>query len=66
MAVTLAQQGAGIALVSSLIARPLLAQGKLRQVHPMSIPATEGYFVAHKSENRTAVDFKDWLCSLVA
>lgn len=66
MAVTLAQQGAGIALVSLLIAQPLLAQGKLLQVHPASIPATEGYFLAYKSENRTAVDFKDWLCSLVA
>ena len=61
VALSMAVNGVGIALVSSLLAKPLIAQGRLVQIDPMEIPSSEGYFLAVRQENRHACDFADWL-----
>ena len=67
MAVDLARSGAGIALTSSLIAAPWLADGTLRQVHPAKLRGSEGYFLAvSPSAGAPAHALADWLKTLVA
>jgi DNA-binding transcriptional LysR family regulator len=60
-ALSMAVNGVGIALVSSLLAKPLIAQGRLVQIDPTEISSTEGYFLAVRQENTHACDFADWL-----
>lgn len=61
VALTMAINGVGCALVSSLLAKPLIAQGRLVQIDPAEIPSSEGYFLAVRQENSHACDFADWL-----
>ncbi len=46
LAIDLARSGAGVALTSSLLAAPSLAEGALVQVHPQALPSEDGYFLA--------------------
>ena len=61
IALSMAVNGVGIALVSSLLAKPLIAQGRLVQIDPTEIPSSEGYFLAVRQEDTHACDFADWL-----
>jgi DNA-binding transcriptional LysR family regulator len=61
VALTMAINGVGSALVSSLLAKPLIAQRRLVQIDPTEIPSSEGYFLAVRQENSHACDFADWL-----
>lgn len=65
MAITLAYQGAGTALVSSLLARPLLKRRELNSVKDIEIPSSEGYFLATNPENPLAAKFSEWLMSII-
>jgi len=57
----MAVNGVGIALVSSLLAEPLIAQRRLVQIDPTEISSTEGYFLAVRQETTHACEFADWL-----
>ena len=63
LAVDLACQGAGMALVHCLIAAEALNAGRLIKVDTPEIPAKEGYYLAQKSgvSNTLAQAFSDWL-----
>jgi LysR family glycine cleavage system transcriptional activator len=61
VALSMAVNGVGIALVSSLLAKPLIAEGRLVQIDPTEISSSEGYFLAVRQENTHACDFADWL-----
>lgn len=65
LAVDFAKNGAGIALVSSLIAAPSLADGSLVQMHSAAIEPIDGYYLAvdAKSDNQQLSDFTTWLKS---
>ncbi len=65
MALDLAVQGAGIALTSGLLAKPLVAEGKVVQVHPLELPATEGYYLAAQSSSEAATAFSEWIQALL-
>lgn len=62
LAVDFARSGAGVALTSSLLAAPSLAEGALVRVHPGHLPGTDGYFLslrAGAAPHHRA--FRDWL-----
>ena len=61
VALSMAVNGVGIALVSSLLAKPLIAKGQLIQIDPAAIPSSEGYFLALRKDNAHACDFAEWL-----
>lgn len=61
VALSMAVNGVGIALVSSLLAKPLIAKGQLIQIDPAAIPSSEGYFLAIRKDNAHACDFAEWL-----
>jgi len=61
MAVDLASRGAGVALTSSLIAAPAIAQGKLHQIDLPTIESIDGYYLAQNSDTKeTAAHFCTW------
>ena len=64
MALDLAVNGAGIALASSLLASRLLDSGALIQIHPATLPSTEGYFLALNADAEPALAFRDWLVTV--
>lgn len=63
LAVDFAKHSAGLALVSSLIAAPSLAEGTLRQVHAAAVEPIDGYYLAvdTKSDNQAITYFTQWL-----
>ncbi len=65
LAVDIARSGAGVALTSSLLAMPCLAEETLKVAHQASAPAEDGYFLAIDPDgNNDAVDsFVRWLKS---
>lgn len=65
MALDLALQGAGIALTSSLLAEPMIRKNKISRLHPVSIPSTEGYFVAIRNQSEAAMHFSKWLDRII-
>lgn len=57
IAVQMATESIGVALTSSLLARPSLASGKLVQLRPESIQSPDGYFIALRNgRSRAATD----------
>ena len=66
MALHLAAQGNGVALVSELLARHALETGQVVRAHPATIPGAEGYFIATTSASPIAATFRDWLLSHLA
>ncbi len=64
MAITLALQNAGIALVSSVLVRPLVQSGELIELgQPVPLPS-EGYFLAVNDANPAAQAFQTWFLEL--
>lgn len=63
IAVDLAQSGTGIAITSALISAPSVIQGKLQLLHPVLMPAKDGYFIetASNDVNNIAHQFVFWL-----
>lgn len=60
-ALDLAHQGAGVALTSSQLARQSLRTGDLVAVAPQSLASTEGYFLAARSQSKSATRFSTWI-----
>lgn len=60
MALQLAVNGNGAALVSEVLAQNAIASGLVELVHDQSIPAAEGYFVTTPGQRPAAVEFKTW------
>lgn len=67
LAVELACQGAGVALTSSLIAAPALADGRLAALPLPPVEMQEGYFLAlNHTAGARGKAFSDWLCRRIA
>ena len=60
MALLLASQGSGIALVSELLVKNAVATGVIEMAHSAKIPANEGYFLSIDSGSTLATQFADW------
>lgn len=61
MALNLATNGSGVALVSALLGREAIDRGLLTSAHPGSIAAREGYYVSIRERIPAARQFRDWL-----
>ncbi|MEM6759480.1 MAG: LysR family transcriptional regulator [Pseudomonadota bacterium] len=61
MALHLAAQGNGVALVSELLIGHALASGAITRAHPAAIDGNEGYFLSVNDANPHAVQFQAWL-----
>ena len=65
LALQLATQGNGVALVSSVLAANALRDGILVEAHEARITGNEGYFLSVNSELPAAVAFGDWLLETI-
>jgi DNA-binding transcriptional LysR family regulator len=63
MALHLAAQGNGVALVNAMLALHATRSGALGLAHPLRIPAHEGYFLSVPGTKPAAARFRDWLLS---
>ena len=61
LALLLAAQGNGVALVSEFLAEQALDTGQVVRAHPASIPSAEGYFLSLDKSRPEAVALRDWL-----
>lgn len=63
MSVDFATSGAGMALASTLISSPCMRTGSLVQVHPVTMPARDGYFIDTLEGNNLAMakKFTSWI-----
>jgi len=61
MALHLAAQGNGVALVSELLAGHAIKSGVLERAHTASIPSKEGYYLSIRKGTETASEFRTWL-----
>ncbi len=61
MALHLAAQGNGVALVSALLIKHAVATGGIALAHPGSIPGNEGYYLSFEKGNAHAEQFQTWL-----
>ena len=61
MALHLAAQGNGVALVSELLAGHALRSGTLELAHVASVPSQEGYYLSISDTNSVAEHFRNWL-----
>ncbi|WP_299164710.1 LysR family transcriptional regulator [uncultured Tateyamaria sp.] len=66
LALNLAANGSGAALVSSVVAGSALATGKVQQVHKTSIDAAEKYFLALQRSSDATQSFANWLSARIA
>ena len=64
MALHLAAQGNGVALVSELLARHALRVGTLERVGGEQIDSSEGYFLSATSDQPLAHAFAEWLIEI--
>ncbi|WP_299655915.1 LysR family transcriptional regulator [uncultured Tateyamaria sp.] len=64
MALQLAMQGNGVALVSEILASHALRTGVLTRAHAASLPSQEGYFLWCSDGNSNAKAFSDWVMRL--
>lgn len=62
MSVDFAKSGCGMALASTLISAPCITQGTLVQIHPLTLPARDGYFIETLEGNHLtmAKKFTSW------
>lgn len=60
-ALTFAVNGAGIALVTEVLAPHALETGQLERAHEAVAPCSEGYYLRINEANPTAGQFRDWL-----
>ena len=62
IAVQMATDGVGVALTSSLLARPSLDKGSLVQLHTAELSSPDGYFIAlRKQTNPATATLFDWI-----
>jgi LysR family glycine cleavage system transcriptional activator len=61
MALHLAAQGNGVALVSELLAEHAMQTELVERVHPASIPSQEGYHLSVSKDKPQALVFREWL-----
>jgi DNA-binding transcriptional LysR family regulator len=66
MALHLAAEGNGVALVSELLIQNALQTGQLTRAHPASIPSNEGYYLSVNDQNPAARDFRAWLLDVLS
>ena len=66
MALHLAAEGNGVALVSELLIQNALQTGQLTRAHPASIPSNEGYYMSVNDQNPAARDFRAWLLDVLS
>ena len=66
LALQLATEGNGVALVSSVLAKDALATGSLVPAHKTTIPGNEGYFLSVNADMPIARAFGDWLLQTIA
>jgi len=64
LALHLAANGNGVALVSALLASHALHQGTLQRAHKASIEGREGYYLS-TSGSQQAHQFRDWLLEVI-
>lgn len=61
MALHLAAQGSGVALVSELLAEHALRTELVERAHPSSLPSQEGYYLSISKDKPQASMFREWL-----
>ena len=63
MSVDFAKSASGIALASTLVCSPCVAEGSLVQLHPETIPARDGYFIETLESPHSAIakKFTAWI-----
>lgn len=66
MALNLAQQGVGIALVSSILAQNSVALGQLQVMQDIDFIGQEGYFLAQRPDSAPAQAFVQWFKGLLS
>ena len=66
MALHLAAQGNGVALVSELLIRHAVEAGVIERAHPSAIPGNEGYYLSINEGNAHAEQFQTWLLEQLA
>lgn len=66
MALHLAAQGNGVALVSELLAGHAVQSGMLERAHHASLPCQEGYYLSFKESSAPASQFRTWLVNKIA
>lgn len=64
MALQLAMQGNGVALVSEILASHALKSGLLELAHPASVPSQEGYYLWCAEDKPNAKCFADWVVEI--
>jgi LysR family glycine cleavage system transcriptional activator len=60
LALTLAEQGSTVALVSSIIARPSILAGRINRIGDTQINGAEGYYLTFDGAKPNARAFTDW------
>lgn len=65
LALDLAANGAGIALISSLLASHAVESGRVVRAHPTSIESADGYFLAVNAKSPATTAFKNWLLDTI-
>nr|WP_245882670.1 LysR substrate-binding domain-containing protein [Yoonia sediminilitoris] len=66
VALHLASQGNGVALVSELLIQYAVEAGVIEHAHPASIPGNEGYYLSIDEGNAQAMQFRTWLLEQLA
>ena len=61
MALQLAVQGNGVALISELLAKHPLEAGLVERAHPATLESQEGYYLSYAKDKPQACAFRDWL-----
>jgi LysR family glycine cleavage system transcriptional activator len=65
IALKLAMDGVGVALLNRLVARKALNSGAVVLADPTSIPGKEGYFLSQLSDRPLAHAFNEWMTQLI-
>ncbi len=65
IALKLAMDGVGVALVNKMVARNALDSGAVMLANPTTIPGKEGYFLSQLSDRPLAGKFADWMSTLI-
>ncbi|MGR3617335.1 MAG: LysR family transcriptional regulator [Paracoccaceae bacterium] len=66
LALRMAADGNGVALVSSVIADHALSSGQVEQAHAFSIAGNEGYYLSVQRPTPRTTGFADWLLDQIA
>jgi len=66
VALQLAADQNGVALVSEFLTSNALLNGLLERAHPQAIESQEGYYLWANESDQAALDFRDWLLQSVS